>query len=123
MLEGLASRLAAKRLRQEDRASIETILEQMRAAANAGEIEVWIRLDAELHNVVRAIAGNPKLSQMAELVYPLIERVRNTFLLEGSEPDRLAVPTSQHCAMGAAILAGEPDRAEALTRQLFADAR
>jgi DNA-binding FadR family transcriptional regulator len=86
-------------------------------------VETWIRLDAELHNVVRAIAANPKLVQLADQVYPIVERVRSTYLREGSEPDRLAVLTAQHCAMGEAILAKEPDRAEALTRQLFADAR
>jgi len=123
VLEGMASRLAATRMREENGTSIETILDQMRAAAAADELEVWLRHDAELHNVIREIAGNPKISQIAEQIYPLIERVRNTFLIEGDEPDRLVIPTAQHCAMGAAILAADPDRAEALTRRLFADAR
>jgi DNA-binding GntR family transcriptional regulator len=123
MLEGLASRLAAERVGPDDAAPIDTTLERMRAAADAGEVDAWIELDGQLHNVIRAIAANRKLSQLADQVYPLIERVRNTYLREGADPDRLAVLTAQHCAMGEAILAKDPDRAEALTRRLFADAR
>jgi DNA-binding GntR family transcriptional regulator len=123
MLEGLASRLAAERLSADDAVAVQAILDQMRAAAAAVDLEAWVRLDAELHDTIRAIAANPKLTQVAGLVYPVIERVRNIFLREGPEPDRVATATADHCAMGEAILARAPDRAEALTRQLFAKAR
>lgn len=123
VIEGLASRLAAERLTAEGEATLREILDQMREAAATSDMERWIRLDGRLHDEIRKIAANPKLSQMAGLVYPVIERVRNTYLREGPEPDRLAVVTEAHRAMGEAILNRNPALAEQLTRGLFSRAR
>ena len=121
-LEGLASRLVAERLGETGAAALGRLLDQLRAAAAAADVERWTQLDAEFHDTVRAIAANPKLTQVINLVYPVVERVRSIYLREGHEPDTLAVATAEHCAVGEAILAGETGRAEQLTQELFAKA-
>jgi DNA-binding GntR family transcriptional regulator len=123
VIEGLSSRLAAERLSEDGAAALSALTDQMRAAADAGDLDGWIKLDAELHDAVRAVAANPKLSQVASTVYPTIERVRSIYLREGAEPDRLAAVTADHWAMSEAIVARDGARAEALTRRLFAEAR
>lgn len=123
VLEGLSSRMAAERLDADSANHLRRLLDAMRKAAVAGRLDDWARTDADLHDYIRAAAANPKLSQMAGLMYPIVERVRNIYLREGNDPDRLARITQAHCDLGEAILGGDPQRAEALARQLFADAR
>jgi DNA-binding GntR family transcriptional regulator len=123
ILEGLASRLAAQQLTDDGAVTLTILANRMKHAAATADLEAWIKVDAELHDTIRDIAANPKLSQTAKLVYPTIERVRNTFLREGSQPDRLAVASTDHCAMCEAIQSHDSARAEELTRCLFAKAR
>lgn len=122
LLEGLAGRLAAQRLTDAGAIRLRRLMEQLQAAAVAAGRKRWTQIDAEFHDTIREIAANPKLSQVANLVYPVIERVRSLYLLEGHEPDTMAVATADHCAIGEAILARDAARAEDLTRQLFAKA-
>lgn len=122
VLEGLASQMAAERIDERQAEALRRLLDRMRAAAADGDMERWAQADAALHDHVRATAANPKLSQMAGLVYPVVERVRNIYLREGTEPDRLSRITQEHCDLGAAILAQEAERAETLARRLFANA-
>jgi DNA-binding GntR family transcriptional regulator len=123
VLEGLASCLAAERLNAEGAASLRRLFDRMSSATVDADMDSWIKVDAELHDTIRVIAANPKLSQTANLVYPIIERVRNTFLRDGSEPDRLAVATEDHGELVNAILASDPALAENSARRLFAKAR
>ncbi|MBI3974256.1 MAG: GntR family transcriptional regulator [Chloroflexi bacterium] len=122
VLEGLAGRLAAERLTDEGAIGLRRVLDELQHAAAAADLERWTQLDAELHDTIRAIAANPKLNQVANLVYPVIERVRSIYLREGHEPDQVAIATADHCVIGEAILARDATRAEALSRQLFAKA-
>ena len=122
LLEGLSGRLAAQRLDEEGAGKLRGHIDRLREAAAETDLELWAAADAEFHDAVRSIAVNPKLNQTANLVYPVIERVRSIYLREGDEPERLSVATGAHCAVGEAILAGDAERAEALSRRLFADA-
>ena len=123
MLEALASRLAAERLTEDGAAMIRSLLSQMQEAAAATDLERWAKLDAELHTAIRALANNPKLVQVADLVYPVIDRVRHLHLREGSEPERLAAETVAHRHLGEAILDRDGEQAERLVRDLFTKAR
>jgi DNA-binding GntR family transcriptional regulator len=121
-LEGLAGRLAAKRLTEAEAPKLRQLLVQLQHAADAADLDRWTETDVELHDTIRAIAANPKLNQLVKLVYPVVERVRSIYLREGSEPEQLAIANAEHCSIGEAILARDADRAEHLTRQLFAKA-
>jgi len=121
VLEGLASRMAAQRRTEQDTVRLTGVLDDLRAAAVAGDLERWAKHDAELHDTIRQIAAIPKLSEIVGLVYPIIDRVRNTYLLDGSDPDRLAFHSANHCALGEAVLAGDDERAETMARRVFAE--
>jgi DNA-binding GntR family transcriptional regulator len=119
LIEGLASRLAAERLTDNGAAQMHACLGKMESAAIEGDQQRWVAFDAALHDVIRACAANAKLDHVAHIVYPTIERVRNMYLLDGLEPNRLGSAMETHRAMAEAIFAGDPDQAEALTRAIF----
>lgn len=123
MLEALASRQAAERLTEDGAASLRALLGQMQEATAATELERWAGIDVDLHAAIRASAANPKLTQIAGLVYPVIDRVRHLHLREGSEPERLAAETVAHRHLGEAILDRNGEQAEILVRKLFTKAR
>jgi DNA-binding FadR family transcriptional regulator len=97
------------------------LVAEMREAQTQNDLQRWAQVDASLHDTIRAIAGYPKLSELVGLVYPVIDRVRNTYLLDGSEPERRGQLLAAHVAMGEAVLARDPELAETLTRSLFAE--
>jgi len=123
MLEALSSRLAAERLTADGATAVRLLLDQMQDAATATDLERWAGIDVQLHATIRTIAANPRLAQVADLVYPAIDRVRHLHLREGSEPERLAAETAAHRRLGEAILARDGAQAELLVRELFTKAR
>lgn len=121
VLEGLAARLAAQRLTPRDALTLERLVQELRDAQARNDLQRWAQVDANLHDTIRAIASYPRLSELVGLVYPVIDRVRNTYLLDGSEPERLGSLQAYHVAMGEAVLARDPELAESLARRLFAE--
>jgi DNA-binding GntR family transcriptional regulator len=121
VLEGLAARMAAQQLTDKDALTLQKLVVELRQAQAQNNLERWALIDASLHDLIRTIAGYPKLSELVGLVYPVIDRVRNTYLLDGSEPERRASLMSDHVAMGEAVLERDPERAEAIARRLFAE--
>ena len=123
VVEGLSSRLAAARLTDDGAVALRSCLDRLAAAGVAGDLESWTTIDGEYHDTIRAIARNPKLDQVAHIVYPVIERVRSMYLHDGHDPDRLPATVRAHERLCDAILAGDGNQAEALARALFAKAR
>ena len=119
VIEGMASRLAAERLTEDGSASLRSCLQRLEEAAEAENLSAWTAVDAELHDEIRACASNAKLDQVVRIVYPTIERVRNMYLLDGFEPNRLRVAMEEHRALIEAIFAGNQSLAEELARGLF----
>jgi DNA-binding GntR family transcriptional regulator len=119
LVEGLASRLAAERLTDEGSAQIRACLERLELAAAADDLTAWAAVDPELHDIIRICARNTKLDQVAHIVYPTVERIRNMYLLDGLEPNRLHVAMADHRALAEAIFCRDGDRAEDLARGLF----
>jgi DNA-binding GntR family transcriptional regulator len=123
VLEGLAGRLAAQRIGDEQAAALRPLLHAMREAAAAGEHERWAKLDAEFHDTIRSIAACDKLSELTGLVYPQIDRVRNTFLTEGADRELRDRILASHVTLGEAIIARDAEAAESIARSLFAEGR
>jgi DNA-binding GntR family transcriptional regulator len=121
VLEGLAARLAAQRLTDKDTLTLRRLVNELRDAQAQNDLERWAQVDTSLHDIIRGIADYSKLSELVGLVYPVIDRVRNTYLLDGSEPERLASLMSDHVAMGEAVLEHNPELAELIARRLFAE--
>jgi DNA-binding GntR family transcriptional regulator len=117
--EGLASRLAALRLTEDGADLLRGCLEALECAAASEDLTAWTTVDGQLHDAIRACAGNAKLDQVAHIVYPTIERVRNMYLLDGVEPNRLQIATEAHRTLVHAIIGREHEQAEAIARGLF----
>jgi DNA-binding GntR family transcriptional regulator len=123
VLEGLAGRLAAQRIRDDDVPELQRLVDDLRDATATGDLERWARRDAELHDRIREIAACPKLSEVTALVYPMIDRVRDMYLREGADPDLRTRLMANHVVMGEAVIARDAERAEATARALFSEGR
>lgn len=65
-LESLAARQAAPRLKDEHIAQLQAILDDMRAAAHAGDQDQMVRIDNQFHKKILQIAGNKLLHRLWE---------------------------------------------------------
>lgn len=110
-LFGLAGRLLATRATDAQLSELFRIVEDLEAAALAGDTEEYLSLNFLLHEKIVAFAGNPVLaSDYLSLVKQLrLCRARNL-----STQAALVSSNKEHRAMVAAIAARDPDAAERL---------
>jgi DNA-binding GntR family transcriptional regulator len=69
-LEGLAARLAFGRVDSATEALLLSIIDQMHAAADRGDIAAFRELDFEFHKTVVVAGGNPYLPRMWDILEP-----------------------------------------------------
>ena len=116
-LDGYAARIAATRVQRDCTfaATIaregSVILEAGNAAAAAGVISEQIRLDAALHQMIYALSGNPMIGIAAEPHWRFLRRAMSDVLRQTDLPRTI---WSEHAAIVAAIVEGDPARAERL---------
>lgn len=116
-LDGLAARKAALRVRQEGHArseiasSGEAVIKLGKSAVKSGDVGEQVRQDAAFHGLIYACSGNPLLARTAEPQRRFLQRAMAEVLRRASPPREI---WQQHAAILAAILAGNPARAEAL---------
>lgn len=123
VLEGLASQLAAQRRSEAHLSSLRTLTATLTDAAASGDLEAWMAVDNQFHQMIREAAGNTTLNQLSQLPYSIIERVRHMHMREKRDPERLALETDAHKRIAKAIADADGAGAEALTRQIFSQAR
>jgi DNA-binding GntR family transcriptional regulator len=123
VLEGLASREAARLGTPESCARIQSALDQMEAATAAGDFDAWMTADNGLHQAVHDAAQNRRASELLDSLYRTIERVRHMHLRDGSHVERLRSGFDEHVDYIAPIVDAQPNEAELRARHLFAHAR
>jgi len=69
-LERLAGRLAAQRIDEAGLARLDTIVDRMRLAVDADDIDGFRDLDVDFHRSVAEIAGNPFLMRVWDVMEP-----------------------------------------------------
>jgi DNA-binding GntR family transcriptional regulator len=69
-LEGLAARMAQGRIDPATRALLLSIIDQMHATADAGDITAFRELDFDFHKTVVIACGNPYLPRMWDILEP-----------------------------------------------------
>lgn len=110
-LETFAARRAAQRVTAHGRRTLERILADMRAAANAGDRKAMLELDFQYHRAIVNMCGHKRLST----IYAKLESQTRLFLtmsdiLHHDLDDAIA----HHIPLAEAILAGDAEKARML---------
>ena len=112
-LEGLAAGRAAERVTPQEAEELEGIGEAMRAAFAASELLRYSDLNARLHRRIREISGHATTAAIIQRLGAQV--IRHQFRL-ALQPGRPAVSLPQHERIIAAVVARDPEAAEAAMR-------
>lgn len=92
-LEGLATRLAASLLTEDQLERLEQNLGETERQVEAGDLEAFLRTNREFHMIIYRAAGNPVLLRVISSLWDLSERYRRAYL---QLPARARESTSEH---------------------------
>ncbi|MET9346520.1 GntR family transcriptional regulator [Streptomyces termitum] len=112
-LEGLAARLAARNATPAGLRDLERLLERARRAGGAGRLREAVSLNADFHQRLVGLSGNPLL---VDLMAPLDSRLRRLFRLTSADADGDDPMCGEHERLFAAVRDGDEEAAEALAR-------
>jgi GntR family transcriptional repressor for pyruvate dehydrogenase complex len=117
-IEAMAARWAAERATQADREIISSIMRNMEKAHSLEDADEEARLDVELHIAVSDASHNIVLIQSLRSIYNLLQHgvFYNRHLLYGFRNGRDEL-LAQHRAIHDAVMARDPDAAEAAVRR------
>jgi len=114
MLDGLAARLAAERGAERARIEGPAFLEEGRAAVESGSLNAQIEADTRFHAFVNELSGNSLIGETTAPHWPYLRRVMGEVLRDDVQMPQTIL--GEHVAILDAIIAGDADRAEALSR-------
>lgn len=75
-LETLAVKLAAQRMQDEDYRLLDALAGRMQATWQEGDVEAWVKLDANFHELLYKFSRNDRLVQLMSNVMEQISRYR-----------------------------------------------
>lgn len=113
-LEGLASRLAARRAPRECLDKFSVLLPQMTKAGNASDVRELSRLNFDFHAVVRDAAGNRYLGRSLTQIQNAARRFPDPTL---GLPGRIQESMREHIGIAEAITRGDAAAAEKLAME------
>ncbi len=115
VIEGLAARLAARAVRDGKRSAkpLQKIADRGRKLAQGFELLAYLQANQELHEMIYAMAGTPRVTALARTLSDQIDRLNNRHLAQAWVLQRSA---DEHQAIVDAITAGDESRAETLMR-------
>ena len=109
VLEGLAARLSASRMKPDQKQQLLQILDEMEAATARNAPDEMQVLNLRFHAQLRKAAGNSYLNRFLEQVEHAVRRFgRTTFYY----PGRMESSTNEHRMISEAVLASDPATAE-----------
>jgi DNA-binding GntR family transcriptional regulator len=118
VLEGLAARYAAQNATKEDVAELRSILKEMRALLNIGDLLAASDLNASLHARLLALAGHRTVSRLVATLSSQLVRFQYRTILS---PGRAEQSHAEHRAIVDAVAKGDPDAAERAVRTHLAN--
>ncbi|MDI6893647.1 MAG: GntR family transcriptional regulator [Bacillota bacterium] len=114
VLEGLAARLAAGRLRAEHRERMAASIREGEEARRGGDLDLLVRTSTVFHNTIMEVAGNTRLASLMQVLDHHISRFRRLSLqAEGSPAEVL----EEHRHILEVLERGDGAAAEALMRE------
>jgi DNA-binding GntR family transcriptional regulator len=114
MLDGLAARLAAERGTERARIEGPAFLEEGRDAVESGSLNAQIEADIKFHAFVSELSENSLIGETTAPHWPYLRRVMGEVLRDDVQMPQIIL--GEHVAILDAIMAGDADRAEALSR-------
>jgi DNA-binding GntR family transcriptional regulator len=111
VLEGLASRLAARRSARRCLEEFATLIPEMKRVGEAGEIRELSRLNFRFHEIVRDAAGNRYLDRSLAQIQNAARRFPDPTL---GLPGRVKESIEEHVGLADAISRGDAAEAEKL---------
>jgi DNA-binding GntR family transcriptional regulator len=103
-LEEFAIDSALENLTPEDVDRLERVVDDMRVAADRGDLAQVVELDMDFHRHVMSISGKVHCLQLWDLIAP---RIRGLFYRMGPEHESLQAITSQHMDLLEALRSGD----------------
>jgi DNA-binding GntR family transcriptional regulator len=118
VLEGLATRLAAKRIATEELQRLRQILDSMHQGLQNGDTAIVVNANLAFHDVIYRAAGNATLTRLARDLSDFVRRFSTEAFHSGP---RVTTVFDEHEAILKALDDHDPDAAEAAsTRHLRA---
>lgn len=112
-LEGMAARLAARRIRPESVHSMELALADCEERAIAEDADGYYYANSNFHGAIYESCGNEYLTRQSYDLKKVLQPYRR---LQLRVPDRMRRSLAEHRTIAAAIVAGEQDAAENAAR-------
>lgn len=112
-LESLCARKAAENLTDADADGLRALRAGIQDAVASGDLMAYSRLNQEMDRRIRELSGHATATQLLERLRA--QSARHQFRL-GFVPGRAATSAPEHIAIIDAILARDPDAADAATR-------
>lgn len=114
VLEGLASRLAAKIIKEPQLAELANVVAEHRVAIESGDVNAHMACDQRFHRIIREIAANGRLTDSLDRLQGEIRVAMNTtHRLNGGMQQALA----EHEEILAALERNDPHAAEEVARR------
>lgn len=113
VVEGLVARRAAERVTQAQAGALEATGSAMRSAVASGDVAAYGDLNVRLHAEIRSIASHDKANAIIARLHG--QTIRHQFAM-ARLPGRSSVSVVQHESIIRAIVARDPDQAEAAMR-------
>jgi DNA-binding GntR family transcriptional regulator len=114
VLEGLAARLAAAALTQEEKQRVSALLDAQQQAVVLGNVALASQLGKQFHELIFQAADNRRLEAMIRNLDDHAQRFRS---LSSQITGRLKKSVAEHRTILAALCDGDGDRAEQLVRE------
>ncbi len=112
-LEGVCARLAARRITPEEKEELIAVQEACAALSETDRFDDYYQLNVVLHNLIYKASHNHYLEKQTR---DLRARLAPHRRLQVRIPGRIKTSSDEHGGLVAAILAGDADLAEKLTR-------
>jgi len=120
VLDGLAARLAAKRLTSDDERRLRFVQQSMSEGIESGRVDVIVGTNIAFHDLLYSIAGNVTLRQLGTNLREYVRRVSSDAF---TDVERARGVLAEHEAILQALVKGDPIEAERVSREHLHNAR
>ncbi|HEY3218484.1 MAG TPA: GntR family transcriptional regulator [Candidatus Limnocylindria bacterium] len=120
VLDGLAARLAAERVRPDDLARLRVINDAMREGIRDGRTDVIVNANIAFHDLIYEIAGNRTLTRHGMELRTFVRRFSSEAF---ASPPRVAAVLRDHERLLAALERADPEAAERASIEHLREAR